>query len=253
MLYNGDCLDVMKTFKDQSIDLVLCDLPYGTTVCKWDIIIPFKDLWKEYNRIIKVDGAIVLFSKEPFTSLLITSNIQMFKYRWNWLKDTKSNFMQANYQPLNNAEDICVFSKGYAREIKDKTKMKYFPQFTEGSEYKIPQKSTGSGIFQINNSKTKYEHKERDTSKRYPFITLEFKTDKEHYHPTQKPVALYEWILKNFAKPDDKILDTHVGSGSSRIACGKLGFDFVGFEIDKEYFDAEEKRFKEEKWSVPLF
>lgn len=125
-LYCGDCLKIMNKIPDKSIDLVLCDLPYGTTICKWDVIIPFKKLWKEYNRLIKNTGAIVLFSKEPFTSLLITSNLKMFKYRWNWIKDTKSNFMQANYQPLNNVEDICVFSKGYAREI-DKVKMKYNP------------------------------------------------------------------------------------------------------------------------------
>ena len=242
MIYKGDCLEIMKTIKDHTIDMVLCDLPYGTTACKWDVIIPFDELWKEYNRLIKDDGAIVLFSKEPFTSLLITSNIQMFKYRWNWLKDTKSNFMQANYQPLNNAEDICVFSKGYAREIKDKTKMKYFPQFTIGEEYKIPKKSTGSGIFQINNSKSKYEHKDRDTTKRYPFITLDFKTDKDHFHPTQKPIALLEYLLKTYTNEGDLVLDNCMGSGSTGVACKNINRKFIGIEKDEKYFNIAKER-----------
>ena len=137
----GDCLEVMKEIPDESVNLILCDLPYGTTKCKWDVVIPFDKLWEQYNRLIKEDGAIVLFGKEPFSSQLRVSNLDMYKYDWIWVKDTKSNFMQANHQPLNNVELISVFGKGYVRSIKDKVMMTYNPQFTEGKEYKLPKVS----------------------------------------------------------------------------------------------------------------
>ena len=140
-LYNGDCLELMKSIPDGSIDMILCDLPYGTTACKWDSVIPFEPLWEQYSRIIKDNGAIVLFGSEPFSSKLRMSNPEMFKYDWIWVKDTKSNFMQANHQPLNNVELISVFGKGYVRSIKDKVMMTYNPQFTEGKEYKLPKVS----------------------------------------------------------------------------------------------------------------
>ena len=133
-LVNADCLEAMKYIADKSIDMILCDLPYGTTKLKWDIVIPFEPLWEQYERVIKDNGAIVLFGKEPFSSLLRTSNLNRYKYDWVWRKDTKSNFMQANYQPLNNIELISVFSKGYARKIKDKPMMVYNPQFTKGKK-----------------------------------------------------------------------------------------------------------------------
>ena len=145
-LLQGDCLELMKDIPDKSIDMILCDLPYGTTQCKWDSVIPFEPLWEQYNRIIKDNGAVVLFGKEPFSSLLRSSNLSMYKYDWIWEKDTKSNFMQANYQPLNNIEMISVFSKAYAREIKDKIKMTYNPQFTIGEQYKIPKASNTTEI-----------------------------------------------------------------------------------------------------------
>ena len=162
----GDCLDVMKEIPDESVDLILCDLPYGTTKCKWDIVIPFDKLWEQYNRLIKEDGAIVLFGKEPFSSQLRMSNLEMYKYDWIWVKDTKSNFMQANHQPLNNVELISVFGKGYVRSIKDKVMMTYNPQFTEGKEYKLPKVSKTTDLFGENHKNGVYKHYERDTSKR---------------------------------------------------------------------------------------
>lgn len=235
----------MKRIDDKSIDMILCDLPYGTTKCKWDIIIDFELLWEQYNRIIKDNGAIVLFAKEPFTSLLICSNIEMFKYRWNWLKDTKSNFMQANYQPLNNEEDIVVFSKAYAREIKDKIKMIYNPQYTEGKAYKLPKESKTTDLFNDNHKNGVYKHYERDTSKRYPFVTINFNMDKPKIHPTQKPVALIEYMIKTYTKEGDLVLDNCMGSGTTAIGCINTNRNYIGFEKDDTYFEIARNRIQE--------
>lgn len=236
-LYKGDCLEVMNAIQDKSIDLILCDLPYGTTKCKWDVIIPFDKLWEQYNRIIRDNGAIVLFAKEPFTSLLICSNLKMFKYRWNWLKDTKSNFMQANYQPLNNEEDIAVFSNAYAREIKNKTKMIYNPQFTDGKPYKIPKESKTTDMFNENHKNGVYKHYNRDTTKRYPFVTINFNIDKPKLHPTQKPVALLEYLIKTYTNENMVILDNCMGSNSTGIASLNTNRNYIGIEKDDAYFD----------------
>ena len=170
-LYNGDCLDVMNVIQDKSVDLILCDLPYGTQKsngCKWDVVIPFERLWEQYERVITNVGAIVLFGKEPFSSLLRCSKLELYKYDWIWNKDTKSNFMLADHQPLNNVETISVFSKAYARHIENKPMMTYNPQFTDGERYNIPKETKQTGIFKMNDSKdATYKHKERDTSKRY--------------------------------------------------------------------------------------
>ena len=234
-LYQGDCLDIMKSIEDKSIDMILCDLPYGTTKCKWDTVIPMQDtddmkgLWYHYKRIIKDDGAIVLFGKEPFSSYLRMTNVEMFKYDWIWIKDTKSNFMQANNQPLNNIEIISVFSKGYARKIKDKIQMKYFPQFTDGKEYKIPKESKTTDLFKSNHKNGIYRHVSRDTSKRYPYNTIKFNVDKKKVHPTQKPVELLKYLIKTYTNENDVVLDNCMGSGSTGIACNY-------------YFDIAEKR-----------
>ena len=244
-IYNEDCLIGMSKIPDKTIDCIICDLPYGTQKsngCKWDIIIPFENLWQQYNRIIKDDGAIILFGKEPFTSLLICSNINDFKYRWIWEKNTKSNFMQANYQPLNNIEDICVFSKAYAREIKNKHKMKYFPQFTKDNEYKIPKNSNTSGIFKLNSKNGKYIHYNRDTSLRYPYITLKFNVDRHKLHPAQKPVALIEYLIKTYTNENDLILDNCMGSGTTAVAAINTHRNFIGFELNTEYFNIAQNR-----------
>ena len=176
----GNCLEVMKSIPSGSIDAIITDPPYGTTACKWDSVIPFEPMWAELKRIIKPNGAIVLFGKEPFNSLLRCSNLQMFKYDWIWKKDTKSNFMQAENQPLNNIEIISIFSMGYSRNFKNgnllaNKKMIYNPQMVEGKPYIIPKPTKTSAIFKVNFENGKYQHKLRDTSKRYPFNILEFK------------------------------------------------------------------------------
>lgn len=241
-LYNGDCLEIMKEIHAESIDLILCDLPYGTTKCKWDVVIPFDKLWSEYNRIIKDDGAIVLFGKEPFSSYLRVSNIEMYKYDWVWVKDTKSNFMQANHQPLNNIELISVFGKGYVREIKNKVMMKYYPQFNEGKEYKIPKVSKTTDLFGENHKNGVYKHYDRDTKKRYPYNVIHFNMDKHKVHPTQKPVALLEYLISTYTKEEDVVLDNCMGSGSTGVACKNLKRDFIGIEKEEKYFNIAKER-----------
>lgn len=241
-LYNGDCLDIMPQLEENSFDLILCDLPYGTTKCKWDIIIPFEKLWEQYIRLIKEDGAIVLFGKEPFSSQLRVSNIDMYKYDWIWVKDTKSNFMQANHQPLNNIELISVFGKGYVREIKDKVMMTYNPQFTEGKEYKLPKVSKTTDLFGENHKNGVYKHYERDTSKRYPYNIIQFNMDKPKVHPTQKPIALLEYLIKTYTNEGAIVLDNCMGSGSTGIACKNLGRNFIGIEKEDKYFKIAKQR-----------
>lgn len=241
-LFQGDCLEILPTIKDKSVNLILCDLPYGTTKCKWDVIIPFDKLWYEYNRIITDDGAIVLFGKEPFSSQLRVSNLEMFKYDWIWVKDTKSNFMQANYQPLNNVELVSVFSKAYARNIKGKIMMKYHPQFTIGKEYKLPKVSKTTDLFGENHKNGVYKHYERDTTKRYPYNIIHFNMDKHKVHPTQKPIELLEYLIKTYTDEGDLVLDNCMGSGSTGVACKNLGRNFIGIEKEKKYFDIAKER-----------
>jgi len=243
-IYNMDCLEGMKLIDDKSIDMILCDLPYGTTKCKWDVVIPFKPLWEQYERVIKDSGAIVLFGKEPFSSQLRVSNLDMYRYDWIWVKDTKSNFMQANHQPLNNIELISVFGKGYVRSIKDKVMMTYNPQFTEGKEYKLPKVSKTTDLFGENHKNGVYKHYDRDTSKRYPYNIIQFNMDKPKVHPTQKPVALFEYLIKTYTNEGETVLDNCMGSGTTAIACINTNRNFIGFEISKEYCNIANERIR---------
>ena len=248
-LRKGDCLEIMKDMADGSIDAIITDPPYGTTACKWDSVIDFDLMWEQLNRIIKPNGAIVLFGSEPFSSALRISNIKMFKYDWVWSKNTKSNFPQANHQPLNNIEDIIIFSRGYARNFpKDSNKLKdvmiYNPQFTNGKEYKIPKPTKTTEIFNTTHKNGMYKHKEKDTTKRFPFSTLVFKavTGKWKQHPTQKPVALMEYLIKTYTNENETVLDFTMGSGSTGVACKNLNRNFIGIELDDKYFEIAKKR-----------
>jgi site-specific DNA-methyltransferase (adenine-specific) len=235
-LMHGDCLEKMKEIKDKSIDMILCDLPYGTTACKWDSIIPLELLWKEYNRIIKDGGAIVLFGSNPFSSMLISSNIKAYKHQWIWNKKSAGNILVAKYQPLKIYEDIIVFSKD---------KVKYYPIFTENQEdrtkEKPVQKKTDlfsglkSGEFKPGNNKK--------GTQRYPKNILEFSAqsgecaNSKRLHPTQKPVALLEYLIKTYTNEGETILDNCMGSGSTGEACLKTNRKFIGIEKDDNYFD----------------
>lgn len=226
-MYNEDCIGLngMCKIKDKSVDLVLADLPYGTTQCKWDSIIPFKPLWEQYERIIKDDGAIVLTASQPFTSKLIVSNIELFKYCWYWEKSTPTNFLNANYQPLKKHEDICVFSKANASWSGRKNSMKYFPQDLIAID-KINRRGS-SGKNYMHSGK---ENIQKFTN--YPTTKLSFKSDSKKYHSTQKPVALIRYIMRTYSNIGDLVLDNASGSGTLAIAAIEEDRNYICFERD---------------------
>ena len=228
-IYNEDCLEGMKRISDESVDMVLCDLPYGTTACKWDSIIPFESLWKAYKRIIKDGGAIVLFGSEPFSTMLRMSNLQNFTYDWIWEKEQGANFMLCKYQPYKVHEIVSVFSYGTHT---------YFPQMTEGKPY-ISGKGTSGDITGI---VLKTQTKNNGT--RYPRSIQKFNTDKSKgsLHPTQKPVALLEYLIKTYTNEGETVLDNCMGSGTTAIACINTGRNFIGFELDKQYCEIANER-----------
>ena len=225
----GDCLEVMKDIDDKSIDLILCDLPYGTTACKWDTIIPFEPLWEHYKRIIKDNGAIVLTASQPFTSALVMSNVKMFKYEWVWIKDAGTGFLNAKKYPLKNTENILVFCKGVH---------KYNPQMREGKPYTITRgrKSDNYG------KDTKDIIITTNKGERYPLTSLNFKRDSNKLHPTQKPVALFEYLIKTYTNEGDLVLDNCAGSGTTGVACINLNRNFILIEKEQEYIDIINQR-----------
>ena len=240
-LYNADCLEVIKTLPDESIDLILCDLPYQETGNKWDKMLDLNELFKEYERVIKEDGAIVLTGTFKFGVILYNIAPHLYKYDWVWEKDNGTNAPNVNLQPFRIHENVYVFGKGRVTNGK-RTAMKYNPQKTEGKPYcqksgRMSENWKGGLGTVVTDNKDGLRH---------PKTIQKFIRDKGGLHPTQKPVELYGFLLNTFAKQGDRILDTHLGSGSSRIAAHRLGFDFVGIEIDKEYFDASVERFERE-------
>jgi len=246
-LMHGDCLELMQLIPDGSIDAIITDPPYGTTACKWDSVIPFDLMWEQLNRIIKPNGAIVLFGSEPFSSALRMSNIKNYKYDWIWEKDTKSNFPQAKHQPLNNIENIIVFSDGYARNFpkfseKLKNIMPYNPQMTIGSKYILPKESNTNGIFSLNHKNGVFTRCKTDTTKRYPYKTIQINTDKNRFHPTQKPVLLMEYLIKTYTNENETVLDFTMGSGSTGVACVNTNRNFIGIEQDETYFNIAKER-----------
>lgn len=232
-VYNMDCLEGMKSIKDKSIDMILCDLPYGTTRCKWDIIIPFEPLWEQYNRIIKDNGVIALFGCEPFSSFLRMSNINNYKYDWVWEKSKATGFLNAKKQPLRAYENIHIFYK------KPPT---YNPQMTKGESYNrgIRKQQTDDDVY---NSFKQVEIKSE--GERYPRNVVYFKTAESEgrtYHKTQKPLSLVEYLIKTYTNEGELVLDNCMGSGSTAVACINTNRNFIGFEISKEYCDLIEER-----------
>ena len=231
-LYNGDCLEIMKNISDKSVDMILCDLPYGTTACKWDTVIPFEPLWEQYNRIIKDKGAILLFGSEPFSSKLRISNLRMYKYDWIWKKTKAQGFLNSKKMPLKDYENICVFYKRLPV---------YNPQ---GIIY---------GNFQ-NDRKSKYSKGEDIYGKEkefgishmsnFPKQIIEFSnpSGKGQLHPTQKPVDLLEYLIKTYTNKGETVLDNCMGSGSTGFACVNTNRDFIGIELDKDYFNIAKQR-----------
>ncbi|MBY2477538.1 site-specific DNA-methyltransferase [Clostridioides difficile] len=227
-LINGDCIEEMDNIEDESIDLILCDLPFGVTSCEWDKVIDFKRLWKQYNRIIKPNRAIILFSIQPFTTQLIHSNISNYKYNWYWMKNTCTGFTFAKYQPMRKVEDICIFCKNKKSPL-------YLPQGLKEIEMPriIRRKETKKEQVYKQNTLTK-EYVQKYTN--YPNQVLRFNKEVKCIHPTQKPVELLEYLIKTYSKENDVILDNCFGSGSAGVACAKTNRKFIGVELDENYY-----------------
>lgn len=248
-IYLGDCLSVMQEIEDKSVDLILCDLPYGTTKCKWDIIIPFEKLWEQYNRIVKDNAAILLFGNEPFSSYLRISNIEQYRYDWYWQKDKAANFLFGNKMPLKNIEIIsCFYSK----------QPTYNPQkeirkdgIHKGSFYKNPAKISNN-VKEIMgdswketemDSKQNYSGKNYEPDKLLPKQLVYFAKDQRgKLHPTQKPVSLLEYLIKTYTNDNAIVLDNCCGSGSTCLAAKNLNRQFIGIEKEKAYYDIARKR-----------
>ncbi len=226
-LFEGDCLDVLKSFSNKSIDMILCDLPYGITQNKWDSVIPLDRLWKEYERVIKDNGIIALTSQGMFTAQLIMSNPDLYKYKITWIKSKATNFLNAKKQPLRKHEDICIFYRNH------KHKPTYRPQMIEGKPYNKgfrKKQLTGSyGDFNTVEVKSK--------GKRYPTDVIYFKTAESEgrvYHPTQKPVKLGRYLIRTYTKKGELVLDNTSGSGSFLVASALEDRKFVGIELNKK-------------------
>ncbi len=236
VLLKGDCLELMNEIGDKSIDMILCDLPYGTTACKWDVIIPFDKLWAHYERIIKDNGAIVLFSAEIFTAQLIMSNINLYRYSLVWEKSKVGRFAQAKLRFLNTHEDILIFSKGKCSD-NSIIKMKYNPQdLVVISKVMKDNNKNGSreGRKQLPDYIQEYTG--------YPKSILKFSSEGKTVHPTQKPVPLLEYLIKTYTNTSDLVLDNTMGSGSTGVACCNLNRDFIGIEKEDKYFAIAEQR-----------
>lgn len=230
ILKQGDCLELMKDIPDKSVDMILCDLPYGATRNKWDTIIPLDKLWGQYERIIKENGAIVLHCQQPFTSELIISNRKKFKYCWVWYKKQCTGFLNAKKQPLRNCEDIAVFYKGQCTYNLIMRKGK--PQL----------KATGKCSTNYN----KFTHLPHISSDYFPTTLLEVPLPRfKGGHPTQKPVSLLEYLIKTYTNEGEIVLDNCMGSGSTGVACINTGRDFIGFELDEGYFQIAQQRIKQ--------
>lgn len=236
-LIQGDCLEYMKEIPDGSVDMVLCDLPYGTTHNRWDAVIPTAPLWEQYNRVLKDNGVVVLFGTGLFSADLMNSQRKAWRYNLVWEKSTVTGFLNAKKQPLRKHEDILVFYRKLPV---------YNPQITDGHPRKISTaahkrncaKSPNYGDYGL----TTY-----DSTKRYPVSVLKFKTDKQKsaLHPTQKPVALLEYLIKTYTNEGETVLDNCMGSGSTGVACVNTNRKFVGIELDEKYFEIARNRIDE--------
>lgn len=238
----GDCLELMDDIKDNSIDCVICDPPYGTLnsrKIKWDVIIPFDKLWNQYNRILKDDGTVLLFGIEPFSSLIRMSNLNSYRYDLYWHKTLCSNFVMGKKQPFFKIETISVFYN---------KKVTYNPQIRDGKPYKVLEKHIEQNGLQ---QKYCFNHKSDiiNDGNRLPDNLLEFNSvgGKTKLHPTQKPIELIEYLIKTYSNENDLILDNCMGSGTTGVACKRLNRDFIGIELDENYFNIAKQRIENER------
>ena len=242
-IYEMDAIEFLKKIDDKVVDLILCDLPYGMTACEWDSIIPLDKLWTEYERIIKDNGIIVLTASQPFTSALVMSNPKIFKYELIWEKGKATGHTLCNIRPLKAHENILVFSKN---------KSTYNPQFTTGTKYKG---RNNISEYKIRNKDWKISHGNRKDNDgfRYPRSVIKISNvNKIGQHPTQKPLELFEYLIKTFTNEKDLVVDNCVGSGTTAVACIQLKRDFIGFDINEKYIEMANKRIKEAKVQLTL-
>ena len=229
-IYKGDCLEILPTIDDSSVDMIMADLPYGTTACKWDSIIPLEPLWKELNRISKPNAAMVFNAAQPFTTTLATSNMSNFRYEWIWEKPQGTNPMNVKVMPLKSHENILVFYN---------KKPTYNPQMWYSTPYS-GFSSEQSKIGEVYGS-AKSKHRNNPEGSRYPKTILKFKQEKG-LHPTQKPVGLMEYLIQTYTNKGDVVLDPTMGSGTTGVACINTDRKFIGIEKEKEYFEIAEQR-----------
>ena len=235
MLKQGDCLELIKELPNGSVDMILCDLPYGSTVNRWDIRLPFEPLWEQFLRVTKRNAAIVLFSQMPFGVDLIQSNRKMFRYEWIWEKSLGVGFLNAKKMPLRCHENILVFYEKLPT---------YNPQFTRGKPYK----SFHSRNFTQNYNNQRSTLTENDGEHYYPRDVQYFKIglgERENVHPQQKPVALLEYLIKTYTNEGETVLDATMGSGSTGVAAINTNRRFIGFELDEGYYEIAKRRIDE--------
>lgn len=234
-LMQGDCLERMKEISDGSVDMILTDPPYGTTACKWDSIIPMEPMWEQLKRIIKPNGAIVMTSSQPFTSVLVGSNLKMFRHQWVWNKRFAANYAQAKYAPQKVHEDICVFSH---------KKANYYPVMLLRDKPIKKGANKGSRIYGGGRGLDNDEYKGKVYTHKYPETIIEFnvRAGGRKLHPTQKPVALMEYLIKTYTNESETVLDFTMGSGTTGVACKNLNRSFIGIELDEEYFKVAQER-----------
>ena len=251
-IHLGDCLEIMQQIPNGSIDMILCDLPYGTTQNKWDVIIPLDKLWKQYERVIKDNGTIALFGSEPFSSLLRISNLKIYKYDWIWYKNLPTNFLNARKQPLRIYETISIFSKNVNN---------YYPLLEVKPKNNIRRnhnifKQTNNGTYgEINSGYNRFENREIPDDKNYPcnIIQLDVEHRTKRIHTTQKPVSIMEYLIKTYTLENELILDNCIGSGTTAIACLNTNRNFIGIEKDENYYNLAMQRIENHTNQTKLF
>jgi len=231
-LHLGDCLEIMESIETDSVDMLLVDLPYGTTRCRWDQVIPLDKLWPHYNRIVKHNGAMVFTAAQPFTSVLVSSNIKNFRYNWVWEKSKATGYLNSKRMPLKAHEDICVFYRKLPT---------YNPQMWQGTPYNKGQALRETDVYGAQTSVLV----KNDTGLRYPRTVQYFKTaesEGDSQHPTQKPLSLMEYMIKTYTNEGDVVLDNAMGYGTTGVAALNTNRKFIGIELDKEWYDRAEQR-----------
>lgn len=237
-IINGECIYEMSKIPDGTIDMILCDLPYGTTQCKWDTIIPFNDLWEQYVRIIKPNGAIVLTACQPFTSNLVMSKPKLFRYSLVWEKSKSTGYLNSKKMPMRSHEDILVFYKNLPT---------YNPQMSQGTPYDKGKANRPTDVYREQKGEI---HVKNDTGLRYPRSVKYFKTAESEgkvYHPTQKPISLMEWLIKTYTNENDMVLDNCIGSGTTAIAAIRTNRRYIGIELDVNFYNITNQRIEEER------